>query len=60
MILSTDSEIDKKHFKLIQDRVSQVYTIEYNREENDVHISEDYFGQTLTEVKPVELSTQNI
>lgn len=60
VILSTDSEIDKSHFKLIQDSVSQVYTIEYNREENDVHISENYFGQTLVEVRPVELSTQNI
>ena len=60
VILSTDSEIDKKHFKLIQNTVSQAYTIEYNREKNDVHISNDYFGQALMEVNPVELSTKNV
>ncbi|WP_404303125.1 DNA sulfur modification protein DndD [Paenibacillus sp. DP01] len=60
VILSTDSEIDKKHFKFIHNSVSQTYTIEYNKDKNDVLISENYFGQTLKEVNPVELSTQNV
>lgn len=43
IILSTDSEIDSKHYSLIQPSLANQYTIEYNSIEEKVDVKNDYF-----------------
>lgn len=47
IILSTDSEIDDEHFKLIKPIVSKAYTIDFNSKESTVDVSDCYFSNTL-------------
>jgi DNA sulfur modification protein DndD len=43
IILSTDSEIDREHFKLIKPSVAKVYTIDFNASKSTVDATNDYF-----------------
>ncbi|KRF01086.1 hypothetical protein ASG89_26115 [Paenibacillus sp. Soil766] len=49
IILSTDSEIDSEHYKLVQPIVSKTYTLDFNTDESTVQISNNYFHFQLEE-----------
>lgn len=43
IILSTDSEIDNKYYKMIEERVAKKYEMNFDLKNNRVHISNSYF-----------------
>lgn len=43
IILSTDAEIDEKHFLLMKKSVGDMYTLHYNDESKDTEIRQGYF-----------------
>ncbi|GED28688.1 hypothetical protein BAG01nite_47900 [Brevibacillus agri] len=43
IILSTDSEIDEEHYKLIQPAVVSTYTIEYNTQKSTIEVGKHFF-----------------
>ncbi|EEL22917.1 DNA sulfur modification protein DndD [Bacillus toyonensis] len=49
IILSTDSEIDSKHYSMIKDNLATQYTIEYNMFEEKVDIQKNYFEFNVQE-----------
>ncbi len=44
IILSTDSEIDEKYYRLMKKSIGDVYTLKYNDKEKRTSIIEGYFG----------------
>jgi putative sulfurtransferase DndC len=47
IVLSTDTEIDRKYFDLMQDHVSHSYTLEYSSQVNGTVVKEGYFGNEV-------------
>ncbi|WP_379135230.1 DNA sulfur modification protein DndD [Paenibacillus sp. sgz500958] len=43
IILSTDSEVDEEHYKLINRAVSKEYVLDFNTEDSNVHVHNHYF-----------------
>lgn len=43
IILSTDSEVDGEHYKLLQPAVSKEYVLDFNTEDSTVHVQNQYF-----------------
>lgn len=44
IILSTDSEIDERYYRMIADSVGDTYTLMFNDSENRTEIQTGYFG----------------
>lgn len=51
IILSTDTEIDEEHYKLLKNNVAKEYMLEFNVERKETHILNQYFS-----FKQMELS----
>lgn len=43
IILSTDSEIDEAHYKILEPAIAREYTLEFNSIQQQTNIKEDYF-----------------
>lgn len=43
IILSTDSEVDQEHYKVIKSYVAKTYTIDFNTKKSTIDLSKSYF-----------------
>lgn len=47
IVLSTDTEIDRKYFDLMHEHVSHSYTLEYSSQVNGTIVKVGYFGNEV-------------
>ncbi|WP_461673166.1 DNA sulfur modification protein DndD [Priestia megaterium] len=52
LILSTNSEVDKDHYELLEGHVSHRYLLEFDTEERKTHVSSQYFKFQEEEFTP--------
>ncbi len=49
IVLSTDTEIDEKHYASIEKNVARAFHLEYQGDDEGTHVEQDYFWQSTQE-----------